>query len=226
MKHVLLVSGKINAGKNEIYEIVNKYYKKNAKVEREYFARPVKDLSNKVFKNYVVYMNKTVKEVISDLDDLKEDTDGIKSKLLPLITNPDNWYENKTDTTRLLLQTLGTDIFRNHVSDTYWIRKAADSISDSDSDIFVLTDFRFENEYTDLEEILLTDCDNAYQFHNIRLEREIDRDSELIHRHESENSLDLVDKNFWDCYIDNNGNLAELTGNIIKYLSEAITIGD
>jgi hypothetical protein len=49
-------------------------------------------------------------------------------------------------TRRSILQTIGTDVFRKHVTPNFWLRVAASRISRIKTDIVVITDVRFDDE--------------------------------------------------------------------------------
>lgn len=70
-------------------------------------------------------------------------------ELESIITKPENWYENKTELTRLFLQKIGTEFCRATDNDV-WVKRFVDSVCKL-GDLSVLkyitcSDLRFENE--------------------------------------------------------------------------------
>lgn len=64
---------------------------------------------------------------------------------------------------REFLEIVGTEVFRNHLSQTYWVDALRSKISQTDSDIIVIDDARFPNE------IEAFDNDSSYRVVKIRL---------------------------------------------------------
>jgi dephospho-CoA kinase len=58
----------------------------------------------------------------------------------------ENWWENKNEISRCLLQIVGSDIVRT-VDVDYWCRKLKEKIEKSDAEFFILQDWRFNTEY-------------------------------------------------------------------------------
>ena len=130
----------------------------------------------------------------------------------------DNFYEDKTDITRVLLQTYGTDIARKRFDDQFWVKTMAKRINaDTNTDVIIVTDVRFPNEVEDIHDFI-----EGWRIVPIRIERDIIRGS-LIQEHPSETALD--DYKFWEFIIDNNGTLEDLKSSA-KCLSEQILILD
>jgi hypothetical protein len=217
-KTVVLLGGKISAGKNTAYDIINQIVT-DKKVVRQYFAQGVKKMSESVFERYSIHLNKTVSEVLDILAESDDEVvyDEVAWRLESLLIKPENWYEDKTESTRILLQTLGADIIRNKVSENYWVDQVSKSIIQSDASVIVITDFRYENEFYSLRDALLSDWDNEYDIMPIHLIRtSVDRSNELIHSHESENSLDTFVG--WKATIVNNGAPDDLRKDFEKLL--------
>ena len=133
MKVVVLVSGKVRSGKNTFTDLFIDEINKNfpgIKVSFDFFAKPLKDESKEVFRNLINYLNDVSKRT------------GVSE----LYTDDDNWYEDKNEITRILLQTYGTEIFRDKVDNLHWIKKLSERLKASDSEIVLVTDWRFKNE--------------------------------------------------------------------------------
>lgn len=196
-KIVILISGKIKSGKNQLADFMKEYFEKqNLKVSSDYFAKAVKDGCKEDFKkladelnNYVIELKRVI---ISKYNYINEILD---SKIDELKISDENWYENKTFITRTILQLYGTEIFRNRVDSDYWVKQVKDKCEKSDSDIILVTDTRFPNEITEMY------SDN-YDLITIRLLRDINKDKSK--NHYSETALD--DWNEWTYIIDNKRN--------------------
>lgn len=196
-KIVILISGKIKSGKNQLADFMKEYFEKqNLKVSADYFAKAVKDGCKEDFKkladelnNYVIELKRVI---ISKYNYINEILD---SKIDELKISDENWYENKTFITRTILQLYGTEIFRNRVDSDYWVKQVKDKCEKSDSDIILVTDTRFPNEITEMY------SDN-YDLITIRLLRDINKDKSK--NHYSETALD--DWNEWTYIIDNKRN--------------------
>jgi len=212
MKYVLLLSGKINSGKNKYAELLKNQFEDNdLNVRLDLYAKNLKDYSSEDFKLLGDVMYDIVSEIKANLglfinlsDNISLDIQDVLFTLLDKFTfTKSNFYEDKTEITRALLQIYGTDIARKRFDDRFWIKKMAERINnDTESDVIIVTDVRFPNEIDDIYEYL-DDC----RVVPIRIERDLDR-NHLINEHESETALD--DYTFWEFIIDNNGTLKDL----------------
>jgi uridine kinase len=80
VKNVILVSGKLQSGKNTFVNMLMEELKStNLKVGFDFFAKSVKDQSKDIFKNLTEYLN-TISE---------------KYNIPEIYTKEDNWYESK-----------------------------------------------------------------------------------------------------------------------------------
>ena len=180
MKTVYLISGKLQSGKNLFASYLKELFEKDGqRVKTESFAQPVKDECKETFKPLVEYL---------------QNNHGLEY-------NDDNWYENKTPLTRMLLQIYGTDIFRNRVNKNWWVDKLARRIQQSEADVFLITDVRFPNEINQMKW-----HSGTFELIPIRINRNIERSDAV--QHESETALDSY-KNFRFTF-DNNGSLEEV----------------
>lgn len=191
MKTVILVSGKLQSGKNTFADLVKEYI---TDVVQESYAGPLKNECKEVFSRLTDYLNS-----ISDILDVN------------LHTTDDNWYENKTPLTRILLQTYGTDIFRNKVSESWWLDKLVERIKLSQNKFFIITDVRYQNE---IDRFTSEDV-NVFK---IRVERTKDYFTEED-LHGSETGLDNY-KN-WDYKIQNDGSIDDLR-KVAKMITQII----
>jgi hypothetical protein len=213
MKKVFLFSGKISSGKNQLAEYVGEIYSsKGKKVISDLFAADLKEWSKQDFKGLTEVLDNLrgqfqneIYKLISNRHAYGLADDGITDNLFKLVNklhiSDDNWFENKTDITRTLLQIYGTQIFRNRVDDMYWIKRTKDRIIKYDADIILITDVRFPNEID-----YIADSD-LYETYSVRINRAMVRTGKE-HEHISETSLDSY--NEFSYVIDNNSGLSEL----------------
>ena len=122
-KKVILVSGKLQSGKNTFTDILMEEMKKSISIDYDYFAKPLKNECKTVFSNLVDYLNKI----------------SLENNIPSLYTNEDSWYENKNEVTRILLQTYGTDIFRELVDEDWWAKKLKKKILARDEEVIVVS---------------------------------------------------------------------------------------
>lgn len=200
VKNVILVSGKLQSGKNTFVNMLMEELKStNLKVGFDFFAKSVKDQSKDIFKNLTEYLN-TISE---------------KYNIPEIYTKEDNWYESKNHITRILLQTYGTDIFRDMVDSNHWAKILKRRlVSEKNEDIMFITDVRFKSEIS-------TICDKEPMRHDyrtitpnynvikIRINRNnYERTDDPIFTHHSE--IDLDDYTDWDVLINNDSDLNSL----------------
>ena len=181
LNHVILVSGKARSGKNQFAEYLKENLEeRNLVVATDLFARGVKDGCREDFSELVKYLNEHT---------------NIK-------TQDYNWYENKTELTRILLQIYGTNIFRNRVDGDWWVKKQIERILRMDANVCIITDARFPNEIDLVKEKLGKLC----TVFSIRINRHYQETG--IPNHASEVALDnYLD---FDYIYDNDGSLEQL----------------
>lgn len=210
MKKVLLISGKIHCGKNQFAEyLVGTLRQEGFKVSTDLFARSLKDGCKEDFRKLVNVLDNISEEIKSKIYtfiDGKEymkfpsQVEDIDSTINKLKIKDENWYEDKTDITRNILQLYGTEIFRKRVDNDWWVNQVKNRAIDSDDDFIVVTDCRFPNEITEMF------CDE-YETYVIRITRNINT-QEQIANHDSETSLDNWKE--WNYVVENNGTLEDL----------------
>lgn len=223
MKKVLLMSGKIHCGKNQLAKFVKEeLQKKGLKVSEDLFARSLKDGCKEDFRKLTDVLDNICEEIKAKIGlfaDQRENMiypdmiDSIDKSVNKLKINDDNWYEDKTDITRNILQLYGSEIFRKRVDENWWVKQVRDRCIASQDDIIIVTDCRFPNEITEMI------C-NDYETVVIRINRNINT-NELIASHDSETALD--NWNEWDFIVENNGTLEDLRCSasvIVDYLTE------
>lgn len=205
-KIVILLSGKINSGKNQFADYLNyEFRKRGMTVTNDLFARDLKDYSKEDFRTLGSMLKHQVDNVRTLLEtyfDPKEHgilLQPIIKELEKFNFKDENFYENKTDITRVLLQLYGTDIARKRFDDQFWVKKTADRLNNNNSDVIIVTDVRFPNEIDDMFAML-----NNTKIIPVRINR-LNKEMYIIKEHSSEIALD--DYNQFHYIIDNVGTL-------------------
>jgi len=192
---IVLISGKLQSGKNTAAEYIKTLLEDKGKsVKTDLFAKSVKDGCKEDFKKLAEVLNTFVDDILTSELFSSEICINILRKLR---ISDENWYENKTDITRVLLQIYGTDIFRKRVSIDYWVDDFIKRIANKKCDYLLVTDVRFLNE---IEGIFKS----GHEIITIRINRNIETKSEHI----SETALDNY--LFWNHVIENNDTKDEL----------------
>jgi hypothetical protein len=217
MKKVILVSGRLQSGKNQFAQyLYEAYILNNISVSQDLFAKTLKNDCKEDFKPLTRDINENLVKIKSMVQEhqkylvsiyprhekfYKEPFDNLYGLINDLLTTEKNFYEDKNIITRNLLQIYGTDIFRKRVDNNYWVKLLIDRVKKSEEDVTIVTDVRFPNEIE-----LLNDDPDLYTI-AIRIERDIDR-KEKTNQHDSETALD--DYKLFDYIVENNGTLEEL----------------
>jgi len=105
-------------------------------------------------------------------------------------------------TPRWALQTVGTELFRQHIDPAIWAKSLVRRIMLHPEHHFLITDLRFTNE---------AEAIKACGGFVVRCDRDIPFDPE-IDSHQSE--IDLLNYTNWDFIIDNNGSFEDLSKQI------------
>lgn len=171
-KLVILVSGKMRSGKNMLADLLMdslRVHRPDLKVDYDYFAKPLKDQSKDVYRSLVEYLNGVSKEY----------------SIPELYTQDENWYEEKNSITRILLQTYGTEIFRDKVDKDYWAKFLLNKLKTTENDIMIITDWRFKSESA----VIVND--GSFPVVDVRVNRpSIIREVNVMNEHSSETELD------------------------------------
>lgn len=174
----------MRSGKNTFSDLlIDAIAKKqnNLRVGYDFFAKPVKDQCKEVFRNLTNHLNQV----------------STQYAIPELYTDDDNWYEDKNQITRILLQSYATDIFRDMVDENYWAKYLRDKANNSELDILCVTDFRFKSEIKTLK-----DSDSSFAVYSIRINRpSIIREDNDTNNHQSE--IDLDDFQEFDSVVEN-----------------------
>lgn len=212
MKKLILISGKINTGKNQLSKYLKSEFKsKNLNVECDMFAKGVKDGCKEDFKSLTNIFNK-LSDDLSNIVYLhnvynkisQNDVKHLEKCIKSLKIHDNNWYEDKTDITRTILQIYGTDIFRKKVDENWWVKQLRQRVIKSNADIILCSDVRFPNEITGITENCL---DDGYETVTIRITRTINTDRQIAD-HDSETALDNWTD--WDYVVENEKTLQNL----------------
>jgi len=117
--------------------------KKGYTVQRLSFADKVREYESALWSFKI---GRILDDMRDNLEIPEEVCRRIGMRLLLLRLDPRSWFkERATKKRRFLLQRLGTEVFRNHVSNYYWINALLQSINKS-IDFVVVDDTRFVNE--------------------------------------------------------------------------------
>ncbi|MEM4261041.1 MAG: hypothetical protein QXG00_07405, partial [Candidatus Woesearchaeota archaeon] len=158
MKTLILISGKAQSGKNVLANFLTDAFKnKGISVKQESFANGVKEGCKQDFQTLVEYLNnfaERLKVQIGALMDFNNKYNvnnayiiSINSLIDKLKIDPNiNWFENKTDITRIILQLYGTEIFRKRVNTDWWAEQLKKTWIASNNLFTIVTDCRFPNE--------------------------------------------------------------------------------
>jgi len=212
MKYLILLSGKMRSGKNQYAEYLEHSFKsKGLVVTHDLYARDLKDYSSQDFgmlRDVLQYKIDQLKAELGMFFDMHNKSaigiqESIYKRLDDLTFKSHNFYEEKTDITRALLQIYGTDIARCRFEEQFWVKRMAERINDDlVSDVIIVTDVRFPNELEDIHEFV-----DERRIIPIRIERDMER-NDIAKEHVSETALD--DYEFFEYIIDNNSTLEDL----------------
>lgn len=212
MKTLILVSGKMRSGKNQFADYLKAHFESLGRtVETDLFAKDLKDNCCDDFAYMTEQINAQIEKIKSYINDENTKSREEVIKLLnDLTAKKENFYEDKTLITRLLLQTYGTQIFRDRVDENHWVNQVLKRFSVTNKNVTIVTDARFENEV----EWVKNCVSETTPIIAIRINRDFNNNN--LHQHPSETGLDTY-KN-WDYKVDNNGTLEDLN-NVAKHIA-------
>lgn len=202
-KLVVLFSGKMQCGKNQLADFMRQQFEKeNKTVCLDMCASDVKKGCQEDFKNLTTVLHTLADEIDRNLES-EVNADFVHSFTDQLRISNDNWYEQKTPITRAILQAYGTDIFRKRVDDFWWVNLLKKRLSESLADVILVTDCRFPNE---LEGLFPEN--GEYTIITIRVQRNSISKIGMEHSHPSETALDTYPG--FDYIVENSGGLGDL----------------
>jgi len=214
MKKLILLSGKINCGKNQFATYLREAFEvRELRVTNDLFARSLKDGCKEDFSKLKNVLNSLAEEIKTAVFTFTNDRDAmfsqasietIEKAIDKLRISDENWYEDKTDITRNILQLYGTEIFRKRVDEDWWVKQLRNRAIATDTDIVLVTDTRFPNE---IDGIVDGCADDGYETIAIRIQRTINTERQIA-EHASETALDGWKR--WDFVVENEGTLDDL----------------
>lgn len=182
-KRIILLGGLARSGKNATGEILfSKLKATGKKVEMVAFAEDMKRRCEAAFGPIIKRL---------------EEAYGIKIE--------GDFRENKSEFHRSILQQVGTNFVRE-ANPGFWVEQLLNYITRSDNEYFIVTDFRFPNEYFSLL--------RSFEVADI-ITIQIIRDSVPRGSHVSENSLTQFK---FDCIIRNDGDLKALEDKVERIM--------
>ena len=214
----------MRSGKNQFAEYLNEILiARGDTVVDDSYARPLKEWCSEDFEDLVGWLNTFVDDffVTYGCEDIPN---GVFEQIRRLKVDQSNWWDNKTEITRILLQSYGTNIFRKRVDCNFWVKQLAEKIWSYRQKYVILTDVRFPNEIDSLKHELMNSNKKEllgkiqnFSMVKIRVNRDSKQEQFNV-QHESEIALDTY--NDWDWVIDNNGALDQLKQYAIEVSKE------
>jgi hypothetical protein len=201
---VILLSGKKQSGKNTVADMIRAMLGE-FHVVNVAFADPLKDMCKDAFRPLITTLNHEFEALHARIEAHGSALDKNMPRLAgghPYMTRDHNWYENKNNITRLILQIVGTDVVRR-IQPHYWIEQTIAKIAEHKRHSWAtVSDWRFPNEF----ELV----DKAFP-HAVSVRVVNNRKDDRSDTHISETALD--DFTFQHT-IKNNGSLEELKSQV------------
>ena len=207
MKKLILISGKMRSGKNTFADMIGDILSPIMDVKYDLFAKDLKFGVRDDFAKLHQFIKNQYQEIPLEL----------KGYFSWMDVKEENFFEDKTEYSRLLLQIYGTEIFRNRVDDNWWVKQVENRwlkfSFESGDGVYIITDVRFPNEIKYF---------HHYDKVSVRVERE-NKEGTYNEEHISEKALD----DYCDFHyrISNNGSLDDLRKEAEKFCSSLI-LGD
>lgn len=198
-KTIVLISGKAGSGKNEFAKHMKQHLEVigNYKVVEDMFAKSLKYLAVKSTKK----LGDLLRDIHFDIMETAQETElqeYLQNRLEDIWFSEDNFFEDKTPLTRILLEMIGTDIIRE-INPNWHIEKLIERTRQQEFDFKLVTDTRFESEIALTENTL-----SEYRVISIR----INRDNVENNTHISNTALDYF--HGFDYVLENNGTIDDL----------------
>ncbi len=164
-KTIYLISGKKRSGKDTCAKFLMDKMSSSKKLS---FASKLKEFAKEDFVILYTRINELLDSLSSEILE-NEEVDNIVKQLYT--TEKDFGDGDKTLVSRSILELYGTDVMRKRVDNDYWIKQTIDGINyefdENGIENIIISDFRFENEYIKLKNMLSQDV----KFVLIRMER-------------------------------------------------------
>lgn len=223
-KKIICISGKMRNGKNTLADFLKEELftiNPNTSLAICAFADELKKYCSKDFELLGNYLNnfsenlKTSINMYNDLLDLnpsrKFANQNINKMIDSLKLYKENFYENKTEISRIILQITGTSIFRNRIDKDFWAKKLKENILKTNNEYTLIQDCRFPIELEIFSDL------NDYELVTIRVERNLPTNN---NNHESETALD--NWTTWNYIVDNNGTTEDLKNSAKNIISDLL----
>lgn len=204
MKTIILISGKIHSGKNTLADMLKDTFERQGRsVKLDMFAADLKALAYTVSKPLATVLKSIRDGIVQSAHPTWLVSKG-NEILKKLTLKEENFYEDKTEISRALLQMVGTDIGRKFIDEDVWVNTFIERTeNDEELDIKIVTDVRFPNEIETMGRL----DPKGYNIVSIRINRDAE-DVDTAGEHISEKALDGYEG--FDYVVDNNGTKQEL----------------
>lgn len=204
----------MRSGKNQFADYLSKFLiDRGDSVVEDSYAKQLKEWCSKDFETLVGWLNVFVDDFFVSYgnEDLPNE---IFDQIRRLKIDQSNWWEEKTEITRILIQTYGTNIFRERVDENFWVKQLVEKFWSYREDYIIITDVRFPNEIDSLQQELMNSKKKellgkikGFSIIKIRINRDNKKEQFNI-QHESETALDEYTD--WDYVVNNNKSLEDL----------------
>lgn len=220
MKTLILISGKMRSGKNQFADFLNiNLMSRGKKVRSDLFANDLKRGCEEDFGYMMQQINDHINTIKEELRYSTIDAKSLKIAISMLdelmVTRKENWYEDKTMISRLLLQTYGTQIFRDRVNKNHWVDQVLNRAINCDEEYTLVTDARFENEIDHVKNVC---SEHNIRVLSVRIERDIPMNN--LYEHDSEKGLDNYKG--WDLIVNNNKTLDDLQNSASLFVESIV----
>lgn len=210
MKYIIMVSGKATSGKDTFSAFLRDNFLNDNKIcEITHFAKKLKQECIKDFTPIINYLNSYVDKVVANIENVFNVKDFYKNHYNdPILDNllkevskikldKTNFYSNKTELSRIIMQVYGNDIVRNKAGNEYWINELKKEVGEFVGECITVSDCRYVNEIESFNN------NEEYKVIRIRIDKKVEESN-----HISENDLDNYE--IFDYIVDNNGSYEDL----------------
>ena len=197
-KTIILISGKMQSGKNTFADMVGDILKEKTTVKFDLFAQSLKD---GVWEDFFELHTFIYQQYWKLPKEIRHNYEWMNVK-------KDDFYEKKTPYGRLLCQIYGTEIFRDRVDYLHWVKTVEKRFNEQTENVCIVTDVRFPNEIEHFKS-------NGYNVVTVRVNRDGKKDGAFNEEHFSEKALDNYSGFDWS--IDNSGTMDDLKEKVINF---------